>query len=121
MRNRQQGVTAIGFMFMAAVAVLILFGGLRIFPLYMEHIKVVKILEDVSAAQQGGKTTIAKIRIAIEKRLNIEAVDVLTTQDFIIKKTREGYSIRAKYEASTSYIGNLHLVAKFDDVVEVSN
>lgn len=121
MRNRQQGVTTIGFILMAAVAVLILFGGLRIFPMYMENMKIVKILEDVSSQQQGSKTSVAKIRTAIGKRLNIEAVSTLKTKDFIVKKTRTGYTIRAQYDASAPYFGNLYLVAKFDDLVEVKN
>ncbi len=121
MRNRQQGVTTIGFILMAAVAVLVIFGGIRIFPLYMEHIRVAKVLEDVSAAQQGTKTSVAKIRTAIGKRLNIEAINVVDTKDFIVKKTRTGYSISVKYEASASYFGNLYLVTKFDDAVEIQD
>lgn len=119
MRNRQQGITTIGFILMAAVAVVVIFGGLRIFPLYMEHFAVTRVLEDVSSAQQGTKTSVSKIRSAIGKRLNIEGINRLTSKDFIVKKTRTGYSIKIQYEASASYFGNLYLVAKFDDAVEI--
>ncbi len=121
MRNKQQGVTAIGFILIAAVAVLVVYAGLRILPLYMEHMKIVQILEDLGSDQQARVTSVAKIRTEIGKRLDIEAVTALNTKDFTIKKTRTGYSIRVKYDASAPYIGNLYLVARFDDLVEVTN
>jgi len=121
MHSRQQGLTAISFLVMAAIAVLIIFAGIRTVPMYMEHIKIVQVLEDVKAEQEGNSPTLATIRTAIGKRLNIEAVTAIDTRAFKIRKTSRGFRVHVKYDASAPYFGNLYLVAKFDDTIEIRN
>lgn len=119
MRKRQQGITAIGFVILAAIVAVIGFAALKLTPVYLEHMKVVSLLGDIEEELDGQNATPREIRTAIAKRINIEMINALKAQDFTIKKTENGYTVRAEYERSVPYLGNLFLLAKFNDAVEI--
>ena len=119
MRNKQQGITAIGFVIIAAVVALIGFAALKLTPIYLEHMKIVSTLNDVKADLDGQNPSIQQIRYAIDKRLVIEMITKMKAKDFEIKKTETGFSVRAQYEDRTPYIANIYLVAVFNNAVEI--
>jgi len=121
MRSKQQGMTAIGMLLVAAVVGLIGFAALRLTPIYLEHMKVLQILSDVKAELDGQDASLARVRASIGNRLNIESVNYLRTQDFKVTKTsiRGGYLIQAKYDRRAHYVANLYLLAEFDDSIEI--
>ncbi len=121
MRNRQQGMTAIGMLVLAAILGLVGFAALRLTPIYLEHMKVLQILSDVKVELDGQETSLARLRASIENRLNIESVYGLKVKDFKITKTSVGggYIVQAKYDRRTNYVANIYLLAEFDDTVEI--
>lgn len=120
MRVRQQGITAISFIIAAVFVGAFAFAGLKVMPFYLEQMKVTSILEDVKRDMDGNAPTISQIRSAIAKRLDIEMVTGIKTQEFAIKKSGMGYTVKAQYENRAPYIGNLYLVVVFDKQVEIS-
>ena len=121
MRNRQQGMTAIGMLALAAILGLVGFAALRLTPIYLEHMKVLQILSDVKVELDGLETSLARLRASIGYRLNIESVYGLKVKDFKITKTSVGggYVVQAKYDRRTNYVANIYLLAEFDDTVEI--
>ncbi len=121
MRNRQQGMTAIGMLVLAAILGLVGFAALRLTPIYLEHMKVLQILSDVKVELDGQETSLARLRASIDNRLNIESVYGLKVKDFKITKTSVGggYVVQAKYDRRTNYVANIYLLAEFDDTVEI--
>ena len=121
MRNRQQGMTAIGMLVLAAILGLVGFAALRLTPIYLEHMKVLQILSDVKVELDGQETSLARLRASIGNRLNIESVYGLKVKDFKITKTSVGggYVVQAKYDRRTNYVANIYLLAEFDDTVEI--
>lgn len=119
MRDRQRGITAIGFLIIAALVVAVGFAALKLAPIYLEHMKIVSVLEDVKEELDGQNASIALIRSAIGKRLNVEMINVLKKEQFTIKKSEMGYSVRAQYADETPYIANVYLLVRFNDAVEI--
>ncbi len=121
MRNRQQGMTAVGMLILAAILLLVGFAGLRLTPIYLEHMKVLQILNDVKVELDGQEASLARLRASIGNRLNIESVMGLNVKDFKITKTSVGggYVVRAKYDRRAHYVANVYLLAEFDDTVEI--
>ncbi len=121
MRNRQQGMTAIGMLILAAILLLVGYAGLRLTPIYLEHMKVLQILNDVKVELDGQEASLARLRASIGNRLNIESVMGLNVKDFKITKTSVGggYVVRAKYDRRAHYVANIYLLAEFDDTVEI--
>ena len=120
MRARQKGITLIGFILVVVFVGSIAYGGLKVLPFFLEQMKVISILEDVKREMDGTGATIASIRTAIGKRLDIEMVNGITTQEFIVKKSKNGYMVRANYENRAQYIGSLYLVVVTDRQVEIT-
>lgn len=119
MRDRQQGITAIGFLILAVMVVAIGFAGLRLTPIYLEHMKILSVLEDTKANLDGTNPSIQQIKSAIGKRLNIEMVRTIKKQDFKIKKSEVGYSVRIQYDSEAPYLANIWLLVRFNDAVEI--
>lgn len=121
MRNRQQGMTAIGMLVLAAILLLVGYAGLRLTPIYLEHMKVLQILNDVKIELDGQEASLARLRASIGNRLNIESVMGLNVKDFKITKTSigGGYVVQAKYDRRAHYVANVYLLAEFDDTVEI--
>ena len=118
-RNRQQGITLLGFLIAAAFIGLFILAGIKLVPVYMEHQKIAATLEKVRDEYEGQRPSIEEIRYAIERRFDIESVTSPTARDIKITRIEGGFEMRATYDGRTSYLGNLFLVAEFDTAVEV--
>ncbi|MGI9331235.1 MAG: DUF4845 domain-containing protein [Gammaproteobacteria bacterium] len=119
MRSRQQGMTAIGALIIAVLVGIVGLGALKLTPIYLEQMKILSVLEDVKGELDGQNASVALIRSAIGKRLNIEMISVLKKQDFVIKKSEMGYSVRVQYDNEAPFIGDVYLLARFNDSVEI--
>ena len=118
-RHRQQGMTLLGFLILGAFVGLFVLAGIKLVPVYMEYAKIKSTLEQVRDEHEGQKPSIEQIRSAIERRFDIESVTTLTARDIQITRIEGGFELRATYDGRTSYLGNLYLVAEFDNAVEV--
>ena len=119
MRARQQGITVIGFIIVAAFVGVFGFGVLKVTPFYLEQMKVISIMDDTKRNLDNNAPTVTQIRNDINKRLDIEMVYGVTIKDFTIKKTKTGYSVKVTYERREPYLANLYLVSVFDRTVEI--
>ena len=94
MRNRQQGMTAIGLMLILAVLGMIAFGVIQMVPVYLENMKVVQVLNQTKDALDGQNADVGEIRKALSKRVSVEMLyDIKAKKDFVIKRTANGYSV----------------------------
>ena len=120
MMHRQSGITALGFLIVAAFMGMFLLAGIKLVPVYMEYGKIQATLEKVRDEFKGERPTPEQIRNSIEARFNIEYVNSIAASDVEITRTAAGYNIRAAYEGRVTYLGNLNLVADFDTSVEIA-
>ncbi len=120
MKHRQQGMTAIGFIVIATLVAMIGYGAIRLIPVYLTQMKLVKLMKDLQDEYDGAGPTPTRLMTEIGKRLDIDAVDYPKRQDFVISKTDDGFSVVIDYEDEVPYLGNLYLTAKFRNSVEIS-
>jgi cell division protein FtsB len=118
-RQRQRGMTAIGFIIIAALVGLVGYGAVRLVPVYMTQMQIRQLLADLKTEYDGNAASIARLQTEIGNRLNIDAVTYPTRQDFVITKTEDGLMVSVDYEDSVPYIGNLSLSATFENSVEI--
>jgi len=59
------------------------------------------------------------IRNGLERRWDVEDINSIGWKDVEIKKTSEGYDIRATYKVEQPFIANVFLLAKFDKSVTI--
>jgi hypothetical protein len=119
MRQRQQGMTAIGFAIIAALVGLVGYGAIRLIPVYMTQMKIRQLMSDLKVEYDGNDANVSRLQAGIGKRLDIDAIEFPRRRDFVVSKTEEGFLVSVEYEDSVPYIANLSITAAFDNSVEI--
>jgi hypothetical protein len=119
MLRRQRGATFIGMVIIFAILGFALYGGIRLLPIYMEYMAVVRAMEQTAKENADGATSPHELRTALERRWTIEDIKSIQPKEIDIKRVGNGYKMRAYYDAETPFVGNVSLLAHFDKSVDV--
>jgi len=118
MRSKQTGVTLIGWIILLIPMAVCGYAGVRLAPVYLNYMKVARTLESVKTEFKGSDAgSLAVVRAAVEKNLNVESVEYPDIKD--IKITREGKSwvINASYDDQAPLFSNIFILVTFDKSV----
>jgi hypothetical protein len=117
MRARQRGVTAIGWIVLMVPFALVGYAVIRLAPVYLNYMKVVRALDEVAGDPDGSSMNADAIRNKIDRHFEIDMVDYPTSKD--IKITRDGasWSVEASYEDDAPLFSNISLHVVFDKVI----
>jgi Flp pilus assembly protein TadG len=115
MRSRQSGITFIGWVVLLLPVAIVVFAGIKVSTIYMNHYKVAKVL-DQTARNIGtaGTITPATVRNEIERRFDIEGIETPALDDVVIERDGDNWVIVAEYNRETSLFGNLNLLIRFN-------
>jgi hypothetical protein len=122
MRQHERGVTFLGWIIILLPVALVLYGGIRLTPKYLEYMKIARALEQVRDELKGDQPDAAMIRNSIEKRFDIEDVTVMTVRDtdkLKVTKDGSGYKVEAVYQDVAPYVSNVSLLVNFDKIVHM--
>jgi hypothetical protein len=119
MRSRQRGATFLGMVIIVAIVGFGLYGGIRVFPLYMEYMAVVRAMERTAKEDSNAASTPQLLRIALDRRWIVEDIKSIQPKEIEIKRQGTGYTMRAWYRAEAPFISNISLVVDFDKTVTV--
>jgi hypothetical protein len=117
--HRQRGATFIGMVTIIAILGLGLYAGIRLVPLYLEYMSVIRSMEQVSAEFGGQPTNANALRIALGKRWDIEDIQSLDAKDIEINKEGNEFVMDAVYRAEAPFVANVSLVVDFDKTVSI--
>ncbi len=101
-KSAQRGLTFLGFLFVAAVVVVVALLAFRMAPAYIEWYTIQRALENSLA--ETNDPTLANVRRAMERKLNADYADAVEAKDVDVQK--QGNNI----VASVSWDKKLHLV-----------
>ncbi|MBV9345091.1 MAG: DUF4845 domain-containing protein [Gammaproteobacteria bacterium] len=121
MRDRQSGVTLIGWLFLLTPLVIVIYAGVRLAPVYLNYMKVSRALEQTNSELKSGGANPDNIRATIDKHFEIDMVDYPQVKDFKITRDGAGWAVEAAYEDEAPLFANLSLHVTFDKVVHVGN
>ena len=120
MRNKQQGMTFLGFLVIAVLAGMLVFAGLRLTPVYLEYMKIVSVLDGAKKEFEGTGVELATLRRYIQRRFDVEAVTIIRVQDMhLSKRGSGGYILRVNYAHKAPYIANIKFVVDLQQTVEL--
>lgn len=119
MRRNQAGITFIGWVVLIIPIAIVVYAGIRLIPIYLNHMKVASTLEQVAQEARGGQISPVAIKSAISRRFDIESVTHPMPEDIIVARDGEGWSIEASYERTTPLFGGIALLVTFDKRVSV--
>jgi hypothetical protein len=119
MRQRQQGMTFIGLLCILVMAGAIVYAGIRLVPVYLNYMNIVKTLETTATDFKGDNPDPGAIRNALERHWEITTISAVDYKDVEITKDENGVSLHVVYDDSEPYLGNVSLAVHFDKTVKV--
>lgn len=96
-----------------------LYAGIRLTPIYLEYMAVVRALEQTAKEHANNAPTQQGLRTSLDRRWVVEDIKSLSFRDVEIKRGGQGFVLRAAYRAEAPFVGNLKLVADFDKSVDI--
>lgn len=122
MRSKQAGVTLIGWIVLLAPMAVCIYAGIRLTPIYLNYMKVAKILEQVKTELKGGaNANQQQVRRSLEDRLNIEGVEFPDVKDFKIAREGRAWVVSATYDDQTPMFANVSITVSFDKSVTIGS
>lgn len=114
---QQRGMTTLGLIILVSFIGLFVYAGIRLGPAYMENVKVASTLEKVEEEFSGTNASRREIIASIEKRFDVESVNVITFKDVKVIKASGGYDVVADYTNNVAFIANIDFAVSFKNQV----
>jgi len=120
-KKRQQGLTAGGWLLVLALVGFFVLLVLRLFPIYSNNYKIKGIVESLGEEQNLFRMQRKEMLRIIDKRLNINFAEGFKQEHLVVKLLQSGNKeIHITYEDRRPILGNLDVVAKFDNFIVVT-
>jgi hypothetical protein len=119
MNQRQRGATFLGMVTILVILGAALYAGIRLVPVFLEYTKVARALEQVRDEYGTVDANPDLIRRSLERRWDVEDIGSIGWKEVEIKRTTEGFDMRAAYDVEQPFIANVYLLAKFDKLVTI--
>jgi hypothetical protein len=119
MRNRQLGVTVIGWLFLLTPLAVVVYAGIRLAPVYLNYMKVAKAMDQSVNELKAAGVSPQSIRNTIDKHFEIDMVDYPTTKDMKITKDGGWWLVESQYDDEAPLFANLSLHVAFDKKVKI--
>jgi len=119
MNQRQRGATFLGMVTILVILGAALYAGIRLVPVFLEYTKVARALEQVRDEYSTVDANPELIRRSLERRWDVEDIRNIGWREVEIKRSNEGYDMRAAYDVEQPFIANVYLLAKFDKLVTI--
>ena len=120
MQRRQQGMTFIGLLCILAMAGALVYAGVRLVPVYLNYMNIVKTLETTASEFKGENADPGAMRNSLERHWEITTISAVDYKDVEITKDEDGgVSLHVVYDDSEPYLGNVSLAVHFDKTVKV--
>lgn len=117
--NRQRGMGLWGVIFILFLIGFTAFTTLKLFPVYMEDFTIESSLESIEQDAAAEYRGVISVREAVRKRLSVNNVKVLKSDDIGVVREGEYYYIDIKYDVTIPFISNVSLLVSFEHSASV--
>lgn len=121
-RNRSRGITFIGFLVVLVVVGFFVYLGMRLVPMYIEYMGVVKSMEQVRSEPGAANMSPEQVRRSLQFKFDAQYVESGAIPPEAIQVIRQGnaQTLRIRYERRVPFIHNLEILGTFDKSVNLS-
>ena len=114
-------MTALGWLFVLALIGFFVLVTLRLFPIYSNNYKMKGILESLTEERNLYEMSREEILVLINKRITINMATGFKSEHFkIVLKENRNKEYHITYEDRRPMMGNIDVVAKFDDYIVIA-
>jgi Domain of unknown function (DUF4845) len=110
--SRQRGLSMLGFLFVAAVVLVVALLSFRMIPAYIEYFTIQKALD--GALADSNDLSIATIRKAMDRRLSADYADAVTAKDVEVTKLGNVVTASVSWEKRLPVVKNISILLEFD-------
>ncbi len=117
--NQQRGMTAIGWLFVIAMIVMVMMTVIKLAPAYISQFNVASVLSSMKSEPGIGTMTAGEVTHTIMKRLDINMVTDVQAGDIYITQQSNNRIIEIDYQVQRNLIANVDVLIKFNNRIEV--
>jgi len=117
--KNQQGLAFIPLVFTLTLLFIVISLTAKIVPVYLNHNKVVAMLEQLKQETASEKKTESDIKSSLTKRININNIDDIAQDDITLNKQGNAFKVFINYEVVKKVFGNMSVLMEFNDEIEV--
>jgi len=120
MARKPRGMTLMSFVMVLVVAGFFALVAMKLFPMYSEYFNLKGVMEEYASQPNSASLPPAQMYADLSRRFGIAYVSSVKKEN--IKVIREGGVSRLNiaYEVRVPLFGNLDVVGKFDNTVDLS-
>jgi hypothetical protein len=121
MRNKQRGVTFLGWVFLLLPLALLVYVVIRLTPIYLNYMAVSKSVDALkSEVVQGSPVNVPALQSSLGKHLDIEGINVPAATDFKVERVGDDTVGIMEYEEIAPIAGNVSLLVQFKKQVQLN-
>ena len=113
MRTRQRGLSMMGFLFVAAVVIVVVMIGFRVMPAYIEYYSVQKALEK-ALVEAKDLNSAAEIRNAFQRIADAGYIESVNSKDVEISKSKNEVTASASWTRKLPMVANASILLEFE-------
>lgn len=113
-RTRQQGLTIVGFLLVAAVVVFFAMVGFRVIPAYVEYMSVKRALEDTMRGGGADPNNPGPFRAELARRLQTSYVEEVKASDATLVRRGSQIAAEMAWERRLHMFGNAYILLEFE-------
>jgi hypothetical protein len=119
MQKHQRGMTFMGLLCILALVGVVVYAGIRLVPLYLNYMKIAKIMESTASEVKGDNPDPAEMRSIISRHWQIDDPTGIDEKEIEITRDATGVQMHVAYDDAVPYLGNVSLSVHFDKTVKV--
>jgi hypothetical protein len=119
MRRSQRGITLIGWVVLLVPIAILVYAGIRLTPIYMNYLSVVKNLNLLASENKGETNTADGLRNSLDKHFQVGYVDHPSAKEVDIHREGSHWVAIADYEEVAPMFGNISILVQFHKQVEI--
>lgn len=114
MKQKQKGMTLLGFVIVLSVVGFAAYILMKLFPMYSEYYSVRQALKGLSQEPGIATQDPARIQDLFFRRLYISYSENVKKEHVKLRRIDNGWQMDVNYEIRRPLVGNLDVVGKFD-------
>ena len=121
MRNKQRGVTFLGWVILLIPFALMIYLAIRLTPIYVNYMAVAKAMNKISSeVLPGSPVNEPMLRVSLDKSFDIEGINFPTVKDnFHVQRDGDDIVAIIEYEEVAPVIANVSILVQFKKQVKL--
>ncbi|MBT3011897.1 MAG: DUF4845 domain-containing protein [Candidatus Thiodiazotropha sp. (ex Lucina aurantia)] len=118
--QKQRGLSGISILVILIVAGFLVYVGIKITPVYIDHYAVKATLDSIKSEPLSARKSKREIRDMITKRLYVNNIRHVNRDHINIQRSGKTTTINVKYAERRHIAHNISLIMDFEETVELS-